>query len=88
MIKKVTARMVREHASQVHGLEFSIARCEELARDLQRHTTAVAAASPVRDSAMATEARSITVTARDKHRHTVKTRSWNLTSKTVRKKKN
>lgn len=30
----------------------------------------------------------VTVTAKDKHRHTVKSHSWSLTSKTVRKKKN
>ncbi|MFE0511655.1 DUF4082 domain-containing protein [Streptomyces sp. NPDC058964] len=30
----------------------------------------------------------VTITARDKHRHTVKSQSWSLTSKTVRKKKN
>jgi hypothetical protein len=30
----------------------------------------------------------VTVTARDKHRHPVKSHSWTLTSKTVRKKKN
>ncbi|MEU4037242.1 DUF4082 domain-containing protein [Streptomyces collinus] len=30
----------------------------------------------------------VTVTARDKHRHTVKSQSWTLTGKTVRKKKN
>jgi hypothetical protein len=29
----------------------------------------------------------IAVTARDKHRHPVASRSWTLTSKTVRKKK-
>lgn len=43
---KVTARMVREHAKQVHGLHFSDARCEELARDVKRHAAAIEAASP------------------------------------------
>lgn len=42
---KVTARMVREQASQLHGLDFSAARCAELARDAERHTAAIAAAS-------------------------------------------
>ena len=45
MFTKVTAHMVREHARQVHGLDFSIERCGELARDLERHAAAVAAAS-------------------------------------------
>lgn len=46
MATKVTAQMVRAQASQLHGLEFNDERCEELARDLERHTAAIAAASP------------------------------------------
>lgn len=45
-VTKVTAQMVREHARQLHGLDFSDARCEELASDVERHTAAIAAASP------------------------------------------
>lgn len=46
MSTKVTAQMVREHALQLHDLEFSDARCEELARDVERHLVAIAAAAP------------------------------------------
>ena len=49
MVTKVTAKMVREQAHQLHGLEFSAARCTELARDVERHTTAIAAASSALD---------------------------------------
>ena len=49
MSTKVTAQMVREHASQLHGLEFSEARCAELARDIERHAAAIAAAAPMLD---------------------------------------
>lgn len=38
--------MVREQAQQLHGLEFSAARCAELARDAERHMVAIEAASP------------------------------------------
>lgn len=46
MSTKVTAQMVRDHASQLHDLDFSDVRCEELARDVERHTAEIAAASP------------------------------------------
>ena len=46
MVTKVTAQMVREHARQLQGLDFSAERCAELARDVERHAAAIAAASP------------------------------------------
>jgi hypothetical protein len=46
MSTKVTAQMVHEYAMQLHGLDFSDTRCEELARDAERHLAAIAAAVP------------------------------------------
>lgn len=55
-----------------------------LSYDRATHKVSVHLSAPLPDGTRF----KITVTARDKHRHTVKSRSWNLTSKTVRKKKN
>ncbi len=49
MSAKVTAQMVREHAIQLHGLDFGDARCKELARDVERHVTAIASVAPALD---------------------------------------
>ena len=49
MAAKVTARMVQEQASQLHGFALSDARCAELASDVERHIGAIAAAAPILD---------------------------------------
>lgn len=46
---RFTSRAVREHALWLYGLDFSEARSKELARDLERHTTAIAASADVLD---------------------------------------
>ncbi|MFF8401350.1 DUF4082 domain-containing protein [Streptomyces sp. NPDC015684] len=52
--------------------------------DRATHRMAVHLSAPLPDGTRF----KVTLTARDKHRHTVKSHSWTLTSKTVRKKKN
>ncbi|MGW5430279.1 DUF4082 domain-containing protein [Streptomyces sp. NPDC004059] len=52
--------------------------------DRATHKVSVHLSAPLPDGTRFT----VTVTARDKHRHPVKSHSWTLTSKTVRKKKN
>ncbi|MGW7528387.1 DUF4082 domain-containing protein [Streptomyces sp. NPDC054783] len=52
--------------------------------DRATHKVSVHLSAPLPDGTRFT----VTVTARDGHHHTVRSRSWTLTSKTVRKKKN
>jgi hypothetical protein len=49
MNRTISARLVQEWSSQLHGLEFSEARSAELAADVERHNAAIRAAAPQLD---------------------------------------